>query len=151
MKLLKYIIFILLLVSLLTNVLQQSRLSYRYLPEEIHVELDYQFDIPEFTEREKSLIRKAAPTLVNHSSLLVDRYIGGIEETEDEIIFYIFSLSYLRSVSISLEEQLHSTSFPMDAEGPTMVFDKNMNLKKLIPMWGEEVVFKDGKPIEIEK
>jgi len=146
MKLCKYILPTLFLLSLLIIVVQQLRINNMYpLTIANDVEVGFHFDVPEFTEREKVLIHAAAPTLLKHSSLLVDKYIGGIKETEDEITFYIFGLCYLQSFSVSLEELTWSGSGPMDYEGPTMVFDKNMNLKKLIPMWGDEVVFNNGK------
>jgi len=145
MKICKYILPVLLLIALLAIVVQQSWISHMCFPQEIDVEVDFHFDVPEFTEREKDLIRAAAPTLLKHSSLLVDKYIGGIKETEEEITFYIFNLGYLSRHSVSLDGRPHTESGPMDSEGPTMVFDKNMNLKKLIPMWGDEVVFNNGK------
>ena len=146
MKLRKYIFPMLLLLALLIIVIQQQWINNRYPLTIVNdVEVDFHFDVPKFTEREKELIHLAAPMLLKHSSLLVDKYIGGIKETEDEIIFYIFNLGYLSRYSVSLNGRPHTESGPTDSYGPTMVFDKNMNLKKLIPLWGDEVVFNNDE------
>lgn len=110
------------------------------------VEVEFLNDLPRFSEREKTLIQSAPPELAKQVLLSYPSFIEKVWEENDEIIFEIASMSHLRNVTVYVDSYQVHRIITMDGVGPTLVFDKNMRIKKLIPLWGKEILYIDGVP-----
>jgi len=135
-----------LIISLLINLIQFFIFpSYDFRTS--HMDLKFKNEPPKFTDRERDLIMRASHEVLKEATILSSSYITSVEETDDEIAFHIAQLSHLQSLSFYVNFIPAYSVKTCDGVGPTLVFDKEMRIKKLIPLWGEEIIYEDGKPL----
>ena len=141
----KSILIVLLLLSLAVNIYQYM-VMYRMFVGGLKVE--HLHEMPDYSDREKELIEKAIPSLLEYTDYPHSLFISWIEETDNEIGLGLSSIGILSSFHISIKGMppygLIKDYSDHHAGAHCLVFDKEMNLKRVKRLWQEDIVVDAG-------
>ena len=136
------IVIFLLIASVVTNIFQWLITSGIYV---IGAKVEFTEKLPNFNDREKKIINKAAPALLDYSAILQNSYIGKIIETNDNISIHLYSHSLLRDHKLSVPGYYTGyTRNTYDGVPKIFHFDQHMSLKRIDNWCAKSIYFKDG-------